>query len=611
MGTSISDTYVDSSHGSTNYAGAQSLRILGSGGVTCYSYLLPKGFATGKDVLTTSATLQVYTSSAWPACTLTARTMSAGTPSITQRNYNNRPASVSAGAISQSLGALSSGTLIEIDVTTFVDAWAKGTAPNYGIRLDGGATADKRLYSANALPPHADLRPRLVVTQYRKPSTPQVLAPNGGRQVSIARPTLTWVPPSDPLMEQSAYKVQMNATNVWTSPTYDSGWVSSNDGEHAVTFDINDGETWFWRVSIRNGGAQESSWTAGQEFGRTVKPTFSITQPTGGTWSDPTPPVEWTALSAGTQVLYSVEHFIGGVLKVLSDWLPGPDTSWTFSQAIPGFDSGEVTTRVSLRDDVDRIATPGDDVWIVQEETWVYTPGATEPADSITADKHPTLPVPLVQWERAAGTPDWWSVQRSIDSGPWTVVAKVEGPDLHVSGTSYEFTDITAPPYHDIEYRAVASTNLIDSDDNPTAQVLVESNHIWLMDPDDDTFWVALADKDESGLRYTEDSDVFYVKGASVPQVVFDAFRGFEGTISGGVYGTDSSPHLGRTARQMRDTFVLQVKADPTRVLRLVQSDQNIPVIVRNASPILRPDPEVSFGIVFDAIQVGDELPWS
>lgn len=609
MTTSILDTHVNSAQPSTSLQGSPVLRMQGSGGTTAFPYLLPKGFATGKDVLTLDAYIEITTQGAWGACTLRARRVTSS-KAYSALNFNNQPSNTATGQTTQALGALAAGTKIRIDVTEFVDQWARGQVENYGIRLDAGATADKRIYSANAVAPHADDRPRLVVVQGRKPTKPQILGPKGGSQVSLTRPKLTWVPPADPLMAQASYRVEMNQdVDDFSSPDYDSGWVSSAAGEHLVTFDLDDGESWFWRLTIRNAAEQESTVTPGQEFGRTDKPTFSITQPTGGTWTDSTPPVEWSALSAGTQTQFQVQHLVDGKVVVDSGILAGDDTSWTYFKPIPGFSSGEVTTRVRVRDDVARIATPGDGVWIVREETWEYTPGATDPFETINVTKHPDWPVPVVTATRAS-TPDRIDWQRSVDAGPWQSVAVEEGADAHTVDDEYEFIDVTAPPGHDVAYRAVAGSNGIDSSDNPSDSITIKSTLIWLLDTEDDLFWVALNDRDEAGLRYTEDSEAFYPKGAQFPSVVFDAFRGWEGTVTGGVYGTDSSPHLGRTAVEMRDAFITRVKTNPTGLLRLILSDQNIPVIVRNATPILRPKAQVSFGISFDAVQQG-ELPWS
>jgi len=56
--------------------------------------------------------------------------------------------------------------------------------------------------------------------------------------------------------------------------------------------------------------------------------------------------------------------------------------------------------------------------------------------------------------------------------------------------------------------------------------------------------------------------------------------------------------------------LIEHVKTYPTRVLRFIVADYNIPVIVRNATPILRPDPELEFGISMTVAQYG-EVPWS
>lgn len=603
---SILDTFAYSAKPAVIYQWTPQLRLQGSGG-TSYAFQTINLPVTGADVLYTSAVLEWRTASSWGACTLTAQRVTSSKP-YSALKYSSMPSVTSTGQVATVLGALGNGALIQQDITAFVDAWAKGTVPNYGLRFNVGATAAKLIHAAQST--SATLRPQLVYTAYRKPTVPTVTGPTNGQQVSIARPKLTWTPSTDPLRLQVAYQLQMNeTTDDFTSPDYDSTETASTVGEHLVTFDINDAETWFWRVRVKNGGGQWSDWTEGQEFGRTNKPTFSITQPTGGTWTDSTPPTTWSALSAGTQTQYRVEHIVGGVTKVDSGILPGADLDWTSLTAIPGFTGGTVTTRVSVRDDVDRAATPGDSPWVVEDETWTYTPGATLPATTLAVTQNATLPVPDLAFTRASA-PDRWDIQRKVDAGDWESVGIFEGLDLFVSGTDYAFTDLTAPPHHLLEYRAVAGVNGIDSGSNPTDTITINSDHIWLLDPEDDTFWCALADQNDTSLAYVEDSEVALIKGADRSQVTFDSFRGFEGTVSGGVYGTATSEHLGRTAQEMRDAIVLHVKTYPTRVLRLVISDYNIPVIVREATPILRPSAELTYGISFQALQQG-ELPWS
>lgn len=600
------DTYVDSAHASVNYLDASKLRLQGSG-ATAYGYEMIKPPVVGPDVLYTSAVMRYYAATTWStSCTLTGRRLTSSKAFSTITSAS-QPTNTATGAASAAIGTRSIDTAIDLDVTALVQGWATGAFPNYGMRLDVGAVSARLLHAAQTT--KTDLRPALIYTVYRKPGVPAVTAPKAGQQVTTARPTLTWTPPTDPLALQVSYQVQMSETDgVWS--TYDSGEVASTAGQHLVTFDIADGETWFYRIRIKNEGGQWSDWTTGQEFGRADKPTFTIIQPTGGVWTDSTPAVEWSALSAGTQVQYRVQHLVDGVVKVDSKILTGADTSWTFPTAIPGFDGGDVTTRVSLLDDANRAATPGDSPWIVVEEVWTYTPGATDPVDSIDVSQHPSLPVPLVSFERAS-SPDRWEIRRSIASGPWESIAIVDGPDLHTTGTSYEFVDVTAPPFRNLSYQVVAGENSIDSDDNPVDTVRIVSDHLWLLDPADDSFWAALAGVDSlDSFVYTEESEAVYPRGADRPQVTFDGFRGFEGTVTGSVYGTDSSPHLGRTAQEMRDAIIFHVKSYPTRVLRFIAADYNLPVIVRNATPQIRPDAELEFGISMTLEQYG-EVPWN
>jgi hypothetical protein len=602
---SIIDTFAYSAQPSVIFQSSPKLRIQGSGG-TALTFQTMSGFPTGPDVLITSAVLEWRAASAWGACTLVAARVTSR-KSYSTLKYTAMPTITATGQVSTVLGALSSGALIEQDITAFVDAWAKGTVPNYGLRFYAGSTAARLVHAVQSTSP--TLRPRLVYTAFRKPTVPAITAPTNGQQVAIARPKLTWTPSTDPLRLQASYQVQMNATDSWGAPTYDSTEVASTAGEHLVTFDIANLATWFWRVRVKNGGGQWSDWSEGQEFGRTNKPTFNITQPTGGTWTDSTPPVEWSALSAGTQKQYRVQHIVGGTVRIDSGILAGTDTDWASIDAIPGFNGGAVTTRVEVWDTVDRAATPGDGPSIVDSETWTYTPGATVAATSITVTQHATLPVPQLDWVRATD-PDRWDIQRSIDGGDFESVGIFDGPDLNTTGTNYQYVDLTAPPHHLLEYRAVAGVNGIDSSSNPTDTITIDATHIWLLDPEDDTVWCALADRESSGLAYTEDSEVAFIKGADRAQVTFDAFRGFSGGVAGGVYGTATSQYLGRTAQEMRDAIIVHVKSYPTRILRLIQSDYNIPVIVLGATPTLRPEAELSYGISFSVEQQG-ELPWS
>jgi hypothetical protein len=602
---SIIDTFAYSAAPSTIYQWSSKLRIQGAGG-TALAYQTVSGFPTGPDVLVTSAVLQWRAGSSWTACTLVAQRVTSAKAYSTLK-YTSLPTSTATGQVSTVLGALADGDLIEQDITSLVDAWAKGTVPNYGMRFYAGATAARTVHAAQSTSP--TLRPKLVYTAYRKPTVPTITAPTHAQRVAIARPKLTWTPSTDPLRLQASYQVQMNATDSWGAPTYDSTEVASTAGEHLVTFDIVDGATWFWRVRVKNGGGQWSDWSEGQEFGRTNKPTFNITQPTGGAWSDSTPPVEWSALSAGTQKQYRVQHIVGGTVRIDSGILTGTDTNWASEQAIPNFAGGTVTTRVEVWDDVDRAATPGDGPSVVDTETWTYTPGATAVVTSLTVTQHATIPVPQLDFVRASD-PDRWEIQRRIDGGDWESVGIFSGPDLATTGTSYQYIDRTAPPHHLLEYRAVAGINGVDSSANPTDSITIDADHIWLLDPEDEDFWCALADRESTSLAYSEDSESVHAKGADRAQVIFDAFYGFEGEVAGGIYGTASSPHLGRTAQEMRDAIVVHVKSYPTRVLRLIIADYNLPVLVSRATPILRPTEELNYGVSFFAAQQG-ELPWS
>lgn len=181
-------------------------------------------------VYVTTATLICFARSTWGAQTITARRVTQPWKEKTL-TYRTRPNTTATGASTTSPGALADNDRIDIDVTSIVRDALLGTgAPFYGFRLTTSGSGEYAIRSSED--PDPQLRPRLRIEFSKLPVAVSDLVPGDGSVVATNTPVLRWTYYDLEGDEQAAYQVQVDDAAGFTSPTLDTGWVTSSDPEH-------------------------------------------------------------------------------------------------------------------------------------------------------------------------------------------------------------------------------------------------------------------------------------------------------------------------------------------------------------------------------------------
>lgn len=229
--------------------------------------------------------------------------------SASKVTYDTRPTSLIAGTKPQSkVGVYAAGSEWEVDVADWMQSISNGGV-NYGFRVSYNQSLKHSIYSE--LYTNIALRPRLEVTWSDAPQTPTGLSPSGARAVGEPKPVVraNFLDVSGSTALQ-AVNVQINATDVWTAPSFDSGTVLTSvpelDLESTAFAGVADGSTVFWRIRFQDAAGIWSAWSASTSFKYDARGTLTLNnppalpQPNGAFWRG-----TWTASqTAGSAGLY-------------------------------------------------------------------------------------------------------------------------------------------------------------------------------------------------------------------------------------------------------------------------------------------------------------------
>ncbi|MFD8618260.1 DNRLRE domain-containing protein [Streptomyces sp. NPDC059513] len=589
------DTWVKQNKPSDKHAGSDMLELSNIASNGRFAYLsfarpFPKGVTilsaklrfTQRFAETGSWTVQLKkVTSAWTS---------------TKTTWNNRPSATSTDAKSLTKGTSPQYTVWEFDVTTHMQAVADGAAW-YGWRLETSDTAKYRqFFSANASVSGRSVKPTLELTYIEKPSKPTQLAPSAGRVVSLEKPVLRFdFTDAQGSTTMQAFQVQMNPTNAFTSPAFDTGTVLASvpqlDLSDTAYAGLANAATVYWRVRVQDSSGLWSSWSDATSFTRRTKPTLTMLNPPANFIDEPTPPVIWE-LTGGTQTAYQVI-----VTDPTGTWLhsSGKLTSTDSDYGIPAGvitrDDATYNIYVRVWDTYNRESTPGDPAYMQVGRSVVYDYDATtNPVTSLAATTQLPTPVVKLTWNRATA-PDSFVVRRN-----GTIIKAVLEPvDALVSGTSYEYVDYGAAPGTTHVYTVQAVVNGKTSASNPTATLKPSAVGIWLMDPAEGTF-VQLMDVDEGSWAMGEDAGMYSPLGGSRSVRVTQALRGHEGSLSGLLVET---PARARTIKQQEED-VYKLKSRPGKTYTLTLSDMSFPVVIGNVVVAPHPNKETIKKVSFE-----------
>jgi hypothetical protein len=525
--------------------------------------------------------------------TLRARGASSGSRTLSVRratsswkasrlNYNNRPG-VGPSSATKVIGTVATQDRIEFDVTDFVQAWANGLE-NYGWRIDTTASATHELYGFNSA-----YAPTLSVTWADNPSEPTDLRPSEA-VTSKAKPHLTFTYNDvSGNTELAAVRVQINPTNSFSSPAFDSGEVATTasglDLATTAYAGLAEDASAYWRVRAKDGAGLWSTWSDPVQMTRKSKPTVTIENLGAGVAYDSSPPIIWS-VSGGTQTRFRVivSHVTDGRIVYDSKEHESAETSHTIPAGYL-FDDWTYRVRVRVWDGENREATPGDPTYAEAEanfhlDTDVDVGGVTGLAVAQVGLK-PTVDL---TWNRST-TPDRFVILRDGRQ-----VAMKDAEDLYEGGTSYRYRSYGSRPNwsHRWEVRAVVNGRTSPSSDGVFFTTRVEG--LWILDSERDID-VTLYGDDEGTWKMEDDASVYTPVGSDQVVRVVSGLRGLEGSLSGALMAG-----FGKTFRDM-EADLYRIKERPYRPVRIVAGDMSFQALIGNIT--IAPSPKTRAGQIY------------
>lgn len=589
------DTWVKQNRPSDKLAGVDNLEVSNIPGSVRYAYLsFARPFPKGVTIL--SAKLRMTSRyDETGSRTVTLKKVTAAWTS-TKMTWNNKPAVSATDSKALTKGTAPAYTVWEFDVTTHMQAVADGAAW-YGWRFETSATTlYHQFFSANASVSGRSVKPTLEIVYIEKPSKPTQLSPAGGRVTALSKPILRFdFTDSQGSTTMQAFQVQLNPTNSFTAPAFDTGTylasVPQLDLSTTAYAGLADAATAYWRVRVQDDSGLWSSWSDATSFTRRVKPTLTIVNPPANEIDEPTPPIIWS-LTGGTQTAWQVI-----VKNANGDWLhtSGKTTSTDVDYTIPAgvikWNNISYNLEVRVWDTYGRESTPGDTAWIAAAKDVTYAYDATtDPVTSLVATLQYPKPVVVLTWARSLA-PDSFTVRRDGE----VIKAVLEPVDALVTGTTYEYVDYDASPGRAHVYTVEAVVNGKTSTPNPTSTITPEAVGIWLMDPTEDIY-VQILDADEGTWAMGEEAGIFSPLGGTKSVRVTQALRGYEGSLSGRIVELPDS--TGTISEQEDDIWKL--KSRPGRTYTLALSDISMKVVIGNVVVAPLPTKEVTKKVSFD-----------
>lgn len=462
---------------------------------------------------------------------LTARALAAPGFKESTLNYTNKPGVTGPSSSSASQGdGGANGRLWEIDLTAIMQAVSTGGQAWYGIRIESNNTTMLTFFSSEA----DDWRPEIEIEFSDAPEIPTQLSPSNGRAVSIARPPLR-MDFTDEAGDTTlaAVRIVMNLGGESLTPSVDTGDVPAEVPEWVPNFDIGLGADWWWAGEVVDGAGLRSGLSDWTNFTRTAKPTVTIDSPAGSV-TEPTPPLI-ASVTGGTQTAY--QWFLTDpVDPSIVLWTGKKVTSADLGTTLPARNpplmtpGGEYGLLRRTWDNVIREGVPGDPIYVDTFTTFTYDLSNTvAPAASIgpveIINGRPAVDIPF----EFATAPDEITLLcdgTAIDTRP--------SIDLHVSGTTYNWSDLLAQPYRSHNWSVAAVVNGVTSDANPTASGMAEPVGVWLSTLDGEHA-IKITTEGSKPVRY-EPSELSVVReppGGRNPVLITQAVFGRKADVDG------------------------------------------------------------------------------
>lgn len=513
--------------------------------------------------------------------------------------WNGHPTSTSTNQVVVTQAFTTGGQILEFDITAMMQDVSDG-APWYGVELTVATTSITRYFYNQRAP--AKLIPVVQANWSDAPVQPISLNPSDGRVTSLAKPVVSCdhvdVSGDTTL---AAIQVQINSTNVWTSPSFDSGTVATTvpalDLNTTAYAGIGAGATVWWRVRLQDGSGLWSSWSEGTSMKRVAKGTLTVSSPSSGSpvVNDSTPTILWST-SGMTQASYQVLLFTSDGSKLLWDSgrRAGTNTSTSILAGIVSTINASYKLAVRVWDTEARATTSGDVAYVevtrvfqfVQSNTVTPVGGLTVVADSSGR------PWVVVTFTRAAA-PDSFSFEED------GVVVKqdIVPGEVFVSGTTYSFVYRLSSPRTSHVYKVNAVENGVQSSVNPSVTLTLKPDTAWICSQDG-TYYIPLTNY-TNGLKLKEDSSAFQVLGSSESVAIYSGIGGFEGPFSGVMTKAVGTQTAAQYLAQL-----LALRSEMGTPMILTFADQSVPCVLKDIdyTPVVYKE-EIVYAVSFTVIQ--------
>lgn len=593
--TASFDTESNASLATTNYALAKTIKLQSSPVHNGFFYFVKPFPATGATIISATLTLYQQGVAAGGTRTLTVQRVSkAWTES--KLNHSNQPTVTGATATSVLGNGGVDGRAWVFDVQPLLAQVASGGVW-FGFKVTSNVTTALAMFSKN----NTLFRPTLSIQWSTPPATPSNIHPSNGRAVSIARPTITF---GGATLDATigSYRLELNTSDVWTTPAYDSGQVFSAVPEHALTSDVAANVLQYGRVMVWGPDGVASAWSATFTFIRTAKGTLSITFPAASPnnfVNDATPPI--AATFSGTLVKY--QAFVtdpNNAAKVYWDSGVVPAASIDFTLPEKVLTAVASLYRLTLRaqDNVSREGTPGDPVYVQAQRDFTFELSNTvSPVTGLTITSQPLNHLADATWTSAT-TPDYFRL--FVNGSP--VGGYIDPLDVYISGTSYAMTLANLKPDLTQTVTIARVVNKVVSSGNPSISITPNPEGIWLSGTDGSNP-VCISNGEVIGTwDTTEISDVVQGINATYPALITQTLGAKTGSVTGVLTDQVGIPGVSIATWESRANAL----ANPAgQLLRLALTNTNIAVRIYKVN-IDPAEEHGDIGIAFSFIQQAD-----
>lgn len=571
LDTWSTESFPHANHGTT---GRLHVRAL-SGSVRRAYMFFGKPFPL--DATIVSATLKLTLGSGWGGGphTISVKRISEGWKQQGPNGltWNNAPA-VSGATATEAVSGGSDKDVVEIDVTTVIQAAASGSE-YHGLRATVNTDGDKTLYSAES-----DDEPVLVVTWAVPGDPPADLVPSGGFAVSEEFPTVSWT-----FLDQAEISVEIDDDEDFPSP-WQSGWVVQT--EHSLDLadtdfpGMADEDVVYMRVMGRTDNGLESEWSDVVSFMRLTKGVLTITSPPDGVIEDTSPTIAHSFVGRTQEsVRYVVEELRDGEFVLVYD--SGQVATVSASFQIP--DDLIVKSAVDYRitvyvwDTEDRVDNAVDPAWVSDSNTVNYVrDGSPDPVDSLILVET-VGPQTIVEFHRTV-RPDYFAVL--VDDV--YVASRLDPEDLETTmgGETYRYTFWTLRPNTDytieVEAVEVSGGDALNSEDNAILDLNFTLEQKWLMIPSEDVL-IAFITPDDPSVTIGEDGETFFPANRRDPVRITSSVRGYEGTLSAAL-----ATYADVEASEWKDRLEYAKSLLGTVPMRMAWRDMNIEILLGEVS---------------------------